>query len=112
MGLPGADHVVVWLFLLKHQPHGANVIGCIPPIATRIQVTQKELLLNSVFDARNRAGDLASDKSLAAARRFMVEENPARRMDSIALAIVHGNVVPKDLGAGIRAARMKGRLSL
>jgi len=29
MGLTGADHVVVRLFLLKHQPHGADIIGCI-----------------------------------------------------------------------------------
>ena len=80
-----------------------------PPIALGIHVAQIQLVLQSQPDARQRTCDLARDEGLATHRRFMVEQDAVARIDPVGLAIVHGNPVGVQLGAGIGRARVERR---
>ena len=62
---------------------------------------QEQLLLHPELDAADGAGDLARDEGLAAARALVVEEDAAARVHAVALAVVHGDPVTKDLGAAV-----------
>src|SRR5262249_28934895 len=79
------------------------------PIAARIEVAELKDIELAVADLRQRPGDLATDELASAQRRFVVEENAGRRADAIALAIVHGRPVSKQLGDAIGAAWIKRR---
>src|ERR1700733_9664814 len=57
----------------------------------------------------DRAGDLARDKSFAAYRTFMIEQNPVRSVDAIGLTIVHGYPVSVEFRCGVRTARLEWR---
>ena len=58
-------------------------------------------------------GDFPGHERLTAARRFVIEEDPAARVDSVALPVVHRRPVGEDLGDGVRAAWVeRGRLVL
>src|SRR5213080_517704 len=54
------------------------------------------------------AGDLAGNEGLSTAGRFVIEQDSAGGVKSVAFAVVDGNVMPEDFGAGVRAARMEG----
>ena len=53
--------------------------------------------------------DLPRDEQLAAARGFVIEEDPRAREDPITLPIVYRDVVAVDLRDAIRAPRVEGR---
>src|SRR5207245_4577718 len=60
-------------------------------------------LLNGCDCARN----FATDKSFSASRAFMVKHDAVARAETVALAIIHGCPIRKNLGYTIRAARPK-----
>src|SRR5215217_4651806 len=45
--LPRRNDVVAGLVLLQHQPHRLHVVACVAPIATRIEVSEHELVLQA-----------------------------------------------------------------
>ena len=94
-------HIVIRLVLLEHHPHHFHVVLRVAPVTLRIHVPQEELVLQAHFDARGRTRDLARHKGLATAWRFVVEQNPAARMQAVALAVVHRQPVAVHLGAGV-----------
>ena len=54
-------------------------------------------------------GDLSRDKLQSAPRRFMVEQNPAYRIQAIGLPIVHCDPVAIHFGHAVRRTRIEGR---
>ena len=80
------------------------------PVALRIEVAEPEAILLADRDRGNGAGDLAGDEGLAATRALMVEEDAVRGVHPVGLAVVHRDPVGVDLGGGIGAARVEGRL--
>jgi len=62
-----------------------------------------------VFDAADRARDLARDERLAAPLRLVVEEDAVGGEEPIRLAVVLRDVERVRLGSGVGAARVKRR---
>ncbi len=58
---------------------------------------------------RARAGDLARDEGLAAARRFVVEKDAVTGVETVGFAVVNRNPVRIELGHAIGTARIEGR---
>ncbi len=104
------DHVVVGLVLLEHEPHRLDVVAGVAPVALRVEVAEVELLLHAQLDAPDGAGDLAGDECLAAAGRFVVEEDAAAGVHVVRLAVVDRRPVREDLRDAVRRARVEGRL--
>jgi hypothetical protein len=109
MGFAGGDDVIVRFLLLQHHPHRFDVVAGKAPIAARVEVAERELVLHAELDAGRAAGDLAGDEVLTAPRRFVVEQDAVGGEQSIGLAIIDGLPVGVDLGAGVGAARMERR---
>lgn len=64
--------------------------GCIAqPIALDLEIAERKLLLHAEAGAGDTVADLAGDKLDSAQRRSTNEQDPARRMQAKALAIVH-----------------------
>ena len=66
--LAGRDHVVVGLVLLQHHPHGLDVVARVAPVARRVEVAERDAVLEPELDARDRVGDLAGHELEAALR--------------------------------------------
>jgi hypothetical protein len=64
-----------------------------PPVAKRVEVAEIEAILKSQVNPCQGPGDLAGNKSFAANRRFMVEENPVAGINAIGFTIVDRNPV-------------------
>ena len=109
MGFPRAHDKIVWCFLLQHQPHGTNVVRSVAPVPARLQIAQVEFLLDTVLDVGHGASDFACHKGLAAAWGLVVEQDAARRMETVTLPVVHRDVVAEDLGASVGAAGVESR---
>ena len=73
MGLARADDIIVGSILLQHQPHCADIVRSVTPVAAPIEISEIELLLNTMLDVGDGARDLAGDKSLAAARGLVIK---------------------------------------
>src|SRR5580658_350771 len=113
IALAGSDDVVVRFVLLKHEPHGANVVTGEAPVTTNLHVAQGQYLLASQCDPCYRPGDLARQKLESAARGFMVEQDARASPCVVGLAVILGDVVTEDLCRAVRRAGMKlGRLPL
>src|SRR5204863_8115193 len=74
--------------LLHHPHHGLHLTTAKPPTALRIEIAQSKLFRQSKLDARSRIGHLARDELDSAQRRLMIEQNPARRVQAEAFAVV------------------------
>ncbi len=103
----GGDDEVVGLVLLQHHPHRLDVVAGVAPVALGVEGAHHELVLQSELDAGRRVGHLAGHELDAAPRTLVVEQDPAARVQPVALAVVHGDVVAEHLGAAIRTAGMK-----
>src|SRR5438034_1411062 len=83
-----SQHEIVPFSKLKNSPHSFDVLRRVSPITFRVQVTQKQFLLQSVFNRCDGARDLASDESFAAPRAFVVEQNAVARAKPVTFAII------------------------
>jgi len=63
------------------------------PVALGLEIAEIERLFEPGLDSGDSAGDLAGDKSLAADRALMVEQDSVRGVDAIGLAVVHRDPV-------------------
>jgi hypothetical protein len=66
MALAGRQHVLVRRILLQDQPHPLDKVTRVAPVTLRIEIAEEQLLLQSTFDRRDRARDLAGHESFAA----------------------------------------------
>ena len=105
----GGQDIVTWRVVLQHTPHALHIFQRIPPVPLRFQISQQHLLLQSVFDARHGAGNLAGHKSLTPARRFVVEQNAVAGKEVVRLAVIDHNPVAVELGHPIGRTRVKRR---
>src|SRR5436190_9263970 len=88
VGLTRRYHVIMWLILLQHEPHGFHVFFSITPIPLGIEVPHVKFLLQARFNSRRGASNFSADERLAPARRLMVEKNAIAGKDPIAFAVV------------------------
>jgi GDPmannose 4,6-dehydratase len=102
VGLAGGDDVVVGLVLLQHAPHRLDVVAGVAPVAARVDVAERQLVLQAVVDARHGPTDLARDELLAASRRLVVEEDARAGVQPVGLAVVDRDPVPVDLRDAVR----------
>ena len=87
-GPSGRDDIVVGHILLQHQPHGAHIVLRMAPVTLCVDIAEAQFLGQAKLDARHGVGDLAGDELDAAKRRFMVEQDAARCVQTEALAII------------------------
>src|SRR5262245_32637811 len=103
----GRDHEIPRLGLLQHEPLGVHVVAGMAPVAPRIQIPEVDAGLQSFAHPREAARDLARHERLAAARRLVVEEDPAAREQPVRLAIVDRYPVRVELRYAIRRTRVE-----
>ena len=109
VGLPGRDDEVAGRVLLEHEPHGADVVGGVAPVALGVEVAQRQLLVEVVRDTCHTVGHLARHELEAAPGRLVVEQDARGGVQVVALPIVHGDPVPVHLGHPVGAAGVEGR---
>src|SRR5207247_8165268 len=68
--LAARDHVVAGLVLLQHQPHRADVVTGVAPVAPRREVAEPHLPAPAERDLRRRERDLPRDEVERPARRL------------------------------------------
>src|SRR5438094_254555 len=90
----GNDKIVAFL-VLQNSPHCFDVLGRVAPISFRIQVSQKQFMLQSMFNGRDGARDLASDESFAPPGAFMIEQNAVARAEPVAFAVIDRRPIRK-----------------
>ena len=88
-GPAGRDNVVVSLGLLDHQPHCADIVLRVTPVALGVDIAQAEFFLHSELNAGDGVGHLARHELAPAQRAFMIEEDTRRSVEAEALTIVH-----------------------
>lgn len=108
VGFAGADDIVIRGVLLKHEPHGADIIASEAPVPAGIEVTEAKFGLESELDLCDSIGDFASDELKSPAGRFMVEEDAGAGEEIVAFAVVDGDVVAIDFGDAIGRAGIEG----
>ncbi len=109
MGFAGCEHKVVAFIVLKDSPHAFDIFGRVTPVALRIEVAEKQFILQIVFDGGNGARNFARDESFAAPRALVVEQDAVTRVKAVALAIIHRRPERKNFCDAVRAARPEGR---
>ena len=109
MDLPGADNVIIRLILLKHEPHGFDIIRSIAPIPFGIEVAEIKLLFLASEDARQAVGNLSRDERFPTAGGLVVEENSVAGEKAVALAVISDHPVGVDFGGAVGAAGVEGR---
>ena len=109
MCLAGRDDIVARLRLLKHAPHGLDVVAREPPVAAGVEIPQLEVRCQTEFDARDAVRDFAGHELASAAGARVVEEDPRAREQAVALPVVDRNEVTVDLRDPVRAAGIERR---
>src|SRR3974377_9072 len=83
MGDAGGEDEVVRLWRRYDPPHPVDDVGRIAPVALRRARPERDLFLQPPGDAGGRPHNLSSHVVLAAARAFVVEEDPRARKESV-----------------------------
>src|SRR5207248_10927717 len=107
--LPGRYHVVVWVWLLQHQPHRLDIIAGKAPIALCFKIPKIELVLKPLSDPADCAGDLSRDESFATARALMIEQNTVADKKAVGFAVVDRKPVCRHFAHAIGTPRVKRR---
>ena len=103
-----SDDEIIGLFLLQDEPHTLYIVLGISPVAQGIQVTQIQLVLQTVSDTCCGKGDFSGNEGLSAALTLMVEENAIAAEHAIALTIILDNPVTIEFCHSVRTARIEG----
>jgi len=78
-----------------------HVITGIPPVTPGIKITQMQFGKLADFNLRHSIGNFAGDKLLTPPGRFMVKQDPRRRVDAERFAVIDGHPVAVDFGRAI-----------
>ncbi|KAF5735965.1 phytase family [Tripterygium wilfordii] len=100
-------HVIVRLILLQHHPHCLHVIPSESPIPRRLQIPQKQLVLQPNLDPSHGPCNFPRDEILSPPRRFVVEQDPVAGVQPIGLTVVHRVPVRGTFGRRVRRSRVK-----
>src|SRR6478672_10961705 len=106
----GSQHEVVAFAELHNSPHPFDVLRRVSPIAFCVQVAEEQFRLHALLNGSDCARNFAADESFAAPRAFMVEQNAIAGAKAVALSIVNGRPVRKNLRHAVRTSRPEWRL--
>ena len=106
---PGRDDVVARLVVLEHQPHRADVVARVAPVAARGEVAEHELVLEAERDRGRRPRHLPGEEVDRPERRLVVVEDPAAREHAVAPPVARGDEVRVGLGDAVRRQRARRR---
>src|SRR5262249_23753751 len=109
MGLTCGQNIAIWLGLLKDKPHAFNIIACVPPVASGVEISKIKFPLMTVFDRCDCASNLARHKGFAAGWSFMVEEDAVRGMHSIRFPIIYSDPIGVEFCGRVWRTGMKRR---
>ena len=70
VGPAGTYHVVIWLVLLEHEPHGLHEVPREAPVPLRFQIPKRQLIRKTQFDESVRLGKEIIDKENQKNRRL------------------------------------------
>ena len=68
-------NIIVGFVLLKHEPHGTDIVSRVPPIALGIEIPKLQFVGKSKFDPRHAVRDLSCHKFDSPQGALMVKEN-------------------------------------
>jgi hypothetical protein len=71
--LPRGNDIVIGVLLLQHQPHRLDIVGSKTPIAPRFEVSEVELVLQSLTDPADGPSYFPRYEGLAATGALMIE---------------------------------------
>jgi hypothetical protein len=94
---PRFDDVVVGGVLLKNEPYRFDVLGGKAPVALGVKVAEIKEFFLARFYAGESAGDFPGNECLAAAGRFVVEEDAIASEEIVAFAVVASHPVSINL---------------
>src|SRR5579859_2544366 len=94
----GGDDIVVRSVLLQHQPHGADIVLGVAPVAAGFEIAEFQHVGQAQLYPGGAVGHLAGDELDAAQRALMVEQYAGAGMQAEALAIVHRAPMSIELG--------------
>ena len=72
----GCYHIIVGSILLKHQPHCADIVACMSPIAFGLHIAELDFVRKPELDTRHSISDFPRDELDAAQRTFVIELDP------------------------------------
>ena len=84
MTFSSREDIVIRDGLLEHQPHGFHVFSRMSPVPFRTEIAKRKSLGVTRQNASHTGRNLASYKLEAATWGFVVEKNPAARVQPIA----------------------------
>src|SRR5690606_4258893 len=103
----GCNYIIFSSFLLKHQPHGLNVILCMAPVAFCREVSQVKAILQSKCYFTYRTCNFTCHKSFSTNRTLMIKEDTIAGIHVISLSVVISNPVSIKFSNGIRRTWVK-----
>ena len=98
MSLACGQNVVIRLGLLKNKPHAFNIIACVPPVASGVEISKIKLFLVAAFDRRDCARDLARHEGFTARWSFMIEKDAVGGMHAVGFSIIYSHPIGVKLG--------------
>ena len=108
---PLARMYVARLVLLEHELVAAHDVAGVAPVADRVEVAERELVLQAELDRRGAARDLARQEALGPARRLVVVGDRARRVQAVLVAQHVDEPVRGELRDAVRRARAHRRVA-
>jgi hypothetical protein len=85
--LTRCDDVVARFLLPKHQPDRPNIVDFRTPIATRVEATEQEFVVEADTNRGRTAHNLTRDELNRSPRRLMVKENSRAGKQAISVAV-------------------------
>ena len=107
MHFTGGNDKIFRSLVLQDQPHTFHVIFGISPVTAGIQISQIQLVLESLFDTGSSQGDFAGHESLSAPFTLVVEQDTVHGKHPVALAVILGNPESVLLGHSVRRTRIE-----
>ena len=95
--------------MLQNQPHALHIIFGIPPVAARIQITQIQFVLETLYDTGGRQRNLTRHESLATAFALVIEQDSVHGKHAVALTIVFRYPETVLLGHAVGRTRIERR---
>ncbi len=99
--LAGSEDVIIRLALLEREPHAADIIAGMAPIAFGGGVAEQQFLFAAQFDGGGGAADFAGDEIFAAARRFVIIHDAVAGEEAVGAAVDGDHLPGEGLGATV-----------
>src|SRR5438034_9271694 len=107
MSNAGRYYIILRNLLLKHEPHGTNVVTRKAPIALNIEIAHLQFFLQAELDASHAMTGSTGHKLNATTRRFVIEENARACKQVVTLAGIHRDPMSVELRNSVGATRIK-----